>query len=317
MDNRQRTGYIVGSLNLESSMSQQNGPRILVVDDDQSITDLLSDLLETEGYKVVVFNSSKDVLYLARQFLPDVLLLDIMMPEVDGYDVCRFFRADPQLQRTSIVVVTARDSADSRSKSYRAGADYFLPKPFDLEELRLVVANCIRTKRSWEQMLQDARQQGMLDPVAQCYSWMYMEKRVYDEIRRVDRHEHPLSLMLIDLDRLDSINARHGFEFGNRVLRTVVDCVLKGIRESDILGRYQQDAFLVILPETPADGAKSVVARIKELLELVTFPDKKKFTIDATIIHNTVTHGGKPEVVLANLEDRLRKAQQRKLGKKS
>lgn len=298
-------------------MSQQNGPRVLVVDDDQSITDLLADLLETEGYKVVVFNSSKDVLYLARQFLPDVLLLDIMMPEIDGYDVCRFFKSDPLLQRTRIIVLTARDSLDARLTCYRAGADHFLPKPFDLEELRLVVSGSIRVKQTWEQLLADAQKQSMMDPVAECYSWMYMEKRVHDEIRRVDRHEHPLSLILIDLDRLESVNTRHGFDFGNRVLGSVAEAVRKGIRDSDILGRYQQDAFLVILPETPADGAKAAVARITRLLEALTFPEKKRFTMDSTIVHNTVLNGGKPEVVLANLEERLRKAQQRKLGKKS
>ena len=297
-------------------MSQHNGPRVLVVDDDQSITDLLSDLLEGEGYKVVVYNSSKDVLYMARQFLPDVVLLDIMMPEIDGYDVCQFFKSDPQLERTRIIIITARDSADSRMKCYRAGADYFLPKPFDLEELRVLVGNSLRSKRTWEQLLSEAQKQSMLDPVAQCYSWTYMEKRVYDEIRRVDRHERPLSLILIDLDRLDSINVRHGYEFANKVLRAVAEAVQKGIRDSDILGRYRQDAFLAILPETPVDGVKAAVARIKKLLDALSFPEKKRFTVDSTIVHNTMLTGGKPEVVLANLEERLRRAQQRKPGKK-
>lgn len=293
-------------------MSQSIRPRVLVLDDDQSLTELLSDLLETEGYKTVVFNSSKDVLYMARQFLPDVLLLDIMMPEIDGYDVCRYFKSDPELQRTRIVVLTARDSLASRLDCYRAGADQFLSKPFDLEELRLVIAANVRAKKNWEGTILDARKKSMVDSIAQCYSWRYMQSRVHDEIKRVDRHEHPLSLILLELDRFPQVNARYGFDFGNKVIKSVVEAVRAAIRESDIVGRYQHDAFLVILPETPLQGAKAAVTRIQEQLEKLSFPERKRFSVQATIIQNTVTNGKKPEVVLANLEERLRRAQHKK-----
>lgn len=293
-------------------MNHQNLPRVLVLDDDQSLTELLSDLMQAEGYKVVVYNSSKDVLYMARQFLPDVLLLDIMMPEIDGYDVCRFFKSDPELQRTRIVVLTARDGLEARLKCYRAGADHFLSKPFDLDELRLVIGRNIESKRYWETLINEARESSMLDPVARCYSWQYIEKRVHDEIKRVDRHEHPLSLILIDLDRLSNVNTRYGFEFGNLVVKSVVEAVQKCIRESDIVGRYHQDAFLVILPETSTDGAKAAVTRITERLDAIVFPERKRFTVEATIVQNTVSNGKKPEVVLANLEERLRRAQKKK-----
>ena len=93
--------------------------------------------------------------------------------------------------------------------------------------------------------------------MARCYSWQYIAKRVHDEIKRVDRHEHPLSLILIDLDRLSNVNTRYGFEFGNLVVKTVVEAVRQCIRESDIVGRYHQDAFLVILPETPCGRRES------------------------------------------------------------
>lgn len=293
-------------------MTQPNRPRVLVLDDDQSLTELLSDLLETEGYKTIVCNSSKDVLYMARQFLPDVLVLDIMMPEIDGYDVCRFFKSDPELQRTRIVILTARDGLASRLDAYRAGADQFLAKPFDLEELRLVIAANVQAKKNWEGTIHEARKKSMVDSVAHCYSWRYMQSRVRDEIKRVDRHEHPLSLILLALDRFPQVNARYGFEFGNQLIKSVVESVRAAVRESDILGRYQNDSFLIILPETPVQGAKAAVGRIQEQLQKIAFPDRKRFTLQTTIVQNTVTNGKKPEVVLANLEERLRRAQHKK-----
>lgn len=95
-------------------------PKILILDDDSIITDLLTDIFENEGYRVAAFNSPKDVLYLARQFLPDVMILDIMMPEIDGYDVCEFFKRDPELRFTRIVILTARNDKESRIRCYRS-----------------------------------------------------------------------------------------------------------------------------------------------------------------------------------------------------
>jgi CheY-like chemotaxis protein len=91
-------------------------PKILILDDDAIVTELLTDIFESEGYTVAAFNSPKDVLYLARQFLPDVMILDIMMPEIDGYDVCEFFKRDPELRFTRIVILTARDDKESRMR---------------------------------------------------------------------------------------------------------------------------------------------------------------------------------------------------------
>ena len=287
--------------------------RVLVVDDDTSITDLLSDLLEVEGYKVMVFNSSKDVLYMARQFLPDLVILDIMMPEIDGYDVCRYFKSDPQLQLSRIVILTARETSNTRQDCYKAGADCFLAKPFEIDELRAVVQVHLRSKHMQDQLLKEARDLSMLDPVTRCYSWKYLERRLCDELNRSERHQRPLSFVLLDLDRFELVNARHGFEFGNKVLLSLADGIRQEVRESDVFGRYQ-DSFLLLLPETEAEGAKVAADRLEGVVSRLEFPDRK-FSINATIVQNTVT-GGKPEIILANLEERLRKAQSRRLGKK-
>jgi DNA-binding response OmpR family regulator len=168
-------------------MQQISEPKILILDDDAAITTLLTDVLESEGYRVGAFNSPKDVLYLARQFLPDVMLLDIMMPEIDGYDVCEFFKRDPELRFTRIIILTARDDKESRIRSYRSGADAVIPKPFELDELRELLRTTIASKRAYEQLLGDYRSQSIMDSASDCYNWKYMESRIAEVFKSVER----------------------------------------------------------------------------------------------------------------------------------
>jgi two-component system cell cycle response regulator len=291
-------------------------PRVLIVDDDENITGLISDVLEDEGYKVAVFNSSKDVLYFAHQFQPDLLLLDIMMPEVDGCDVCRFFRNDPDLRYARILVLTARDDRDFRAKCYGAGADVFLSKPFELDELRQAVRSNINAKRAHDRVVQELREQSILDLSANCYTRKYLEKRIAEELKRLDRHPRPLSLILFDIDQFRTVNERFGYDFGNQVLKSISEAVRGQIRESDVLGRHNEDSFLLLLPETDAKGARRVSARIKQSIASLTFLTKKRLAIRSTSVILTLEAKARVEDVLRRLEEQLAKAQSLKFGKK-
>jgi len=290
-------------------------PRILIVDDDENITGLIADILQTEGYKVAVFNSSKDVLYFARQFQPDLLVLDIMMPEVDGCDVCRFFRNDPNLKYTRIMVLTARDDRDFRAKCYASGADLFMSKPFELDELRHAIGSNITAKRSYDRLIDELREQSILETSANCYTRKYLDKRISEELKRLDRNARPFSLVLFDIDQFRIVNERFGYEFGNQVLKSVIEAVRGQIRESDSLGRFSEDSFLLLLPETDTKGAKRVAARLRQTISSLTFLTKKRLTIRSTIVVLTVESKAKVEDVLRKLEEQLAKAQALKFGK--
>ncbi len=109
--------------------------RIMVVDDDKQATTMLEEFLLMEGYEPVVVNESSKTIETALATMPDLILLDLMMPEPDGFKVCRMLRKEPAFRRTPIIIVTALDDTDSRIVAFGAGADDYITKPYHIDEL--------------------------------------------------------------------------------------------------------------------------------------------------------------------------------------
>ncbi len=293
----------------------QSEPRILILDDDPNITDLLSDILQQEGYKVMASNSPKDVLFLARQFRPDVLLLDIMMPEMDGFDVCEYFKKDAELKLTRIIILTARDDRECRVRSYKARADLFLGKPFELDELREAIISHIHSKIASDQVVAGLRTQTIMDGSMNCYHRKYMERRIVEELKRLERAPHHNCVLLLDLDNFNTINMKYGYAFGDEVLNDVVEAVRQELREFDLMARHDENAFLILLPDTPMKGAKVVASRINEVVSSLVFLNKKKLTLYTTVVAIEMEKGQKLENVFGKLEAELKTAKARKVGK--
>jgi two-component system cell cycle response regulator len=289
--------------------------KILILDDDPSVTGFLADVMQNDGYEVLESNSSKDVLFLARQFRPDVLLLDLMMPEVDGCDVCGFFRSDPELRHTRIIVLTARDDQPTRVRCYQAGADIFLSKPFEIDELRQIVHNHVSSKLGSDHLIEDLRKLTVHDPVSNCFNRRYMERRIAEELRRLERSNRQVAVILMQLDHFNQINLRYGFAFGNDVLKNVVESIKHELRDIDLLGRYGEDSFLIILPDTSPSGAKSVVSRIQKVISSLVFLKKKRLVLHANMISKLLQKGAKLEDTLHALEHDLERVKKFKVGK--
>ena len=113
--------------------------KVLVVDDEPEITEIVQTFLADAGYQVKVENSSTRALQVARQFKPDIILLDIMMPGLDGYDVCRDIKSDPEFSHTPIIFLTGKDRNDDMGRSFKSGGDMFIKKPFSCERLLEIV----------------------------------------------------------------------------------------------------------------------------------------------------------------------------------
>lgn len=109
--------------------------KILIVDDDEPATALLYKILTSEGYEAVIINDSSKALQFARSIFPDLFLLDLMMPEPDGFKLCRLLREDPNFSESPIIILTALDDSDSRLVAFGAGANDYLTKPYNINEL--------------------------------------------------------------------------------------------------------------------------------------------------------------------------------------
>lgn len=125
-------------------MSKQAGKRILVVDDEPDVTELLNYKLRREGYQVEVINNPLEIMGKAREFNPDLFVLDIMMPELDGLKICRMIRADSKLSAVPVIFLTARGETEERIKGLELGADDYIAKPFDSKELILRIGLIFR-----------------------------------------------------------------------------------------------------------------------------------------------------------------------------
>jgi len=113
--------------------------KVLVIDDEPEITDIVETFLTESGYNVEVENSARNALEKARQFIPDVILLDIMMPDVDGYNVCQEIKNDPKLASVPVIFLTGKDRNDDMGRSFKVGGDMFIKKPFSCERLLEIV----------------------------------------------------------------------------------------------------------------------------------------------------------------------------------
>ncbi len=113
--------------------------KVLVIDDEPEITEIVQTFLAESGYQVLVENSSQNAVEKARRFKPDVILLDIMMPGVDGYDICQQLKKDPEFADTPIIFLTGKDRGDDMGRSFKSGGDMFIKKPFSCERLLEIV----------------------------------------------------------------------------------------------------------------------------------------------------------------------------------
>lgn len=245
-----------------------NKPRphhILVVDDNPDNVDLLTQYLSGLGYEVIsAYDGEEALLIVAREKI-DLILLDVMMPKISGYDVCRKLKETDRSTFIPIVIVTVRDDTQSKLEGFAAGADDYITKPFDIEELSARVKSLLRVKDLQDE-LRDANRRlaemSVTDGLTGLYNHRFLIEQLQVEVSRARRYNRPLAVIMLDLDHFKTINDNHGHIFGDFVLRRVAD-VFRGIaRAGDTVGRYGGEEFVILVTDT--EGAALVAERIRQ-----------------------------------------------------
>jgi diguanylate cyclase (GGDEF)-like protein len=173
------------------------------------------------------------------------------------------------------------------------------------------VRNNLASKQAYEQLLGDYRSQSIRDAACDCYNWKYMESRISEELKRVERISRPFSVLRVDLEEFKNIHFKYGALFSNEVLRSIVEAVRHEIRESDLLGRLHSDSLILLLPETPEIGARSAAQRIQDIIATLVFVKKKKFSLRGIVVSCTIDKFGPINEVISYLDEEMRKAQAR------
>jgi len=225
---------------------------ILVVDDDSIISRLLEIELQAAGYEVRLASAGEEALSMAQERLPDLVLLDVMMPGMDGIEVARRLRADPRTLPVSIVMLTATGLSATRLEGMSAGADDYIVKPFDTPELLARVKGALRR----------AKEMRSQSPITGLPGYV----RIEEEIERRITGELEFAVLYADLDNFKAFNERYGFERGDDVLRhtgQLLKCVsveLAGV--VSFIGHVGGDDFvLVTTPELATKLADAIIER--------------------------------------------------------
>jgi len=240
--------------------------KVLVVDDSKTQLDWLVEVLAREGYEVVAAMDGKDAIRKVRTEAPDLVLLDKVLPDMDGLEVLRIIKKLPDERLIPFVIIlSVKADLDSKVTGLRIGADDFLAKPFAEAELLARCAAMLRIKSLQDQLRRvqkELEERSVTDGLTGLKNRRFLDERLAEELKRAQRYSDPVSLIMIDLDHFKNVNDRYGHPAGDAVLRGAAQLIRSSIRDPDICARYGGEEFAVILPKTHLSGALVVAERI-------------------------------------------------------
>jgi len=241
---------------------------ILLVDDAPTNIQMLNETLK-DGYHLFFATSGRDALRIASESLPDLILLDVIMPDMDGYEVCRKLKADPILRNVPIIFITAMNQQEDEAIGLELGAVDYITKPFNPTIVRLRIRNQIELKRQRDLLARLSH----LDGLTAIPNRRALDEALEREWRRGTRSLKPLSLLMIDIDHFKAYNDNCGHLAGDDCLRSFAQSLKIPLgRAADFVGRYGGEEFLAILPETDEKGAMIVAREIQEGVAELAIP---------------------------------------------
>lgn len=236
---------------------------LLVVDDQEANRQLLRELLETAGHTVLVAGDGPTAIELAAERQPDVILLDVKMPGMDGFEVCSRLKAMAETRHIPVIFVTANSVGDHDVvHGLDLGGYDYVVKPVSRQVLLARVGVMLRIRRSEEKI----RQLSMVDEFTGLFTKKYVLQRLEEEIERAQRRDSSLVVAMLDLDDFKHVNDTWGHQLGDWVLQRVAACLKANVRVYDSLGRYGGEEFLLLQPELQEAAAVAAIERLREKL---------------------------------------------------
>ncbi|RMG46847.1 MAG: diguanylate cyclase [Acidobacteria bacterium] len=263
-------------------MAEPHARRVLVVDDDPGTRELVEALCRQAGVPCHGVGSGGEALRAAARIMPDLILLDMMLPDLDGIDVLQRLRADERLAGVPVVILSARRSEAVKVRAFEAGADDYVVKPFSPAEIDARIRANLR-KRDLYLRLEEANRELMranrrleelatTDELTGLFNLRHLRERLDAEFRRAERYRTPLSLVMIDLDGFKALNDERGHAAGDALLAAVGRRLAAGARSTDVAARIGGDEFVVLLPQTDLDEARRFAERLRR--ELTEVPER-------------------------------------------
>ncbi len=262
------------------SKNSEKNALLLIVDDNPLNIKFLHALLSHQSYQVYSAEDGLQACRIAKKILPDIILLDIMMPVMNGFDACKRLKEMPETKEIPIIFLTSKADTKDILKGFQLGAVDYITKPFKYKELLARVSTHLKLKFARDIL----KKMAALDGLTQLYNHGYINKRLAQEISEAKRHCHPLSIFMFDLDHLKNINDTYGHSAGNDVFKQISATLKKNLRKEDIIGRYGGDEFLIVLPNTRRQAGYKVAEHVRNIISQLKWRhDGMKVTISGGI----------------------------------
>lgn len=255
--------------NPSPTQQQVDVPVVLLVDDVPGNLDVLVEQLSQENIDIRIALSGIEGLYLARKLRPDLILLDVMMPDLNGYDVCEILKQEPGLTDIPVIFLTARDSEIEVERGFALGAVDYIHKPFSLPILKARVRNHLALKRKND--LLEAL--ACTDGLTQIANRRHFDVTLHREWERAQRNHQCMSVIMIDVDNFKHYNDHFGHSAGDQCLKIVAQALENTLqRAGDIVARYGGEEFVVLLPSTELDGAVVFAEKLRLSVMALALP---------------------------------------------
>jgi diguanylate cyclase (GGDEF)-like protein len=252
---------------LDSGRRADQNPVLLVIDDAPEIHRLLAVRLKDEGLEFVTALSGMEGLELAESQQPSLILLDLNMPDHDGFEVLHRLKDTAATMEIPVIVLSADTNAASKVRAFEVGAMDYVTKPMDIAELRARIQSAIRLSR----LMKLLEQRAQIDGLTGLWNRNHLNDRLARDLAETARKNTPLSLVMCDLDHFKRLNDTYGHPAGDAVLQTFAVILTRELRAYDVACRYGGEEFALILPRTTAEEAVGVCERIRRALELTSY----------------------------------------------
>jgi diguanylate cyclase (GGDEF)-like protein len=255
--------------------------RILVIDDNLVNLRLLSLILDREGFVVIASSNSLEAVPLTLQHRPHLILLDIMMPELNGLEILGLLKLNNVTQGVPVLMVTARTRGQDVRAALEAGAFDYVKKPLDEIEIVARVRSALRYKKHQDQLAEMA----MHDSLTGLYNHRLLIELLERELASARRRSQSVSFCMADIDHFKNLNDRFGHQAGDLVLKEISRLFTQGLRKSDPVGRYGGEEFGIVLASCAPDTAAALCERLRRSVE------NHPFVIHGEEIHITLSLG--------------------------
>jgi diguanylate cyclase (GGDEF)-like protein len=289
-------------------MGEERKNSLLIVDDEEINLTVLTYIL-SPYYTIYTATNGANALEKAHEYMPDLVLLDILMPEMDGYETLAELRKNEKTQDIPVIFITGLDSIEDEEKGLSHNAADYISKPFSAAIVKLRIRNQIQIINQFRTI----NHLSMFDQMTDIPNRRSFDGRLRVEWNRAIREHMPISLLMIDVDKFKNYNDTYGHQQGDLVLQTVAKIFSQSAKRSgDIAARWGGEEFVILLPNTMMPGALDIAEKIRADVEAVAIPcadgSTTKVTVSIGINTQTPAHGNSIDAFISNADKALYEA---------